>query len=60
MFLKPTKPSATAPRNVEFTAKDLNDTIALHRRISAEETRLARVFDPHSQARSGRPNLLRF
>ncbi len=35
----------TAPRDVDFTAQDLNDTIARHRRMSAQETRIARVID---------------
>jgi hypothetical protein len=45
MLLKAAKSSGTVPQDVEFTAEDLNDIIASYRRISAQETRLARVFD---------------
>ncbi len=30
---------------MEFTAQDLNDTIALYRGVSAHEMRIARVFE---------------
>ncbi|HEX2727767.1 MAG TPA: hypothetical protein VHN20_18235 [Beijerinckiaceae bacterium] len=53
MFLNPAKPGGTAPRDVEFTAKDLDDTIALHRRISRQETRLARAFDEMNEYAPG-------
>ena len=53
MFLIPADPGAAAPRDVDVTAKDLNDTIALHRRISGQETRLARMFDEMNEYAPG-------
>jgi hypothetical protein len=39
------KPIGATSFVVEFTAHDLDDTIAFYRRISAQEARLAEVFD---------------
>jgi hypothetical protein len=45
MFLKAAKPSTSGSHDVEFTAADLNDTIALYRRMSAAENGIARAID---------------
>ena len=50
---KTAKRIGKAPGDVEFTAQDLNDTIARYRRMSAEETRLARVLDEINEYASG-------
>ena len=53
MPIKAAKRLGAAPRDVEFTAQDLNDTIASYRRMSAQQTRIAHVLDGIDEYASG-------
>ena len=45
MFFEAPKPMAPGRDGVEFTAADLNKTIALYRRTSAAESRITKVIN---------------